>query len=451
MMKWNRWLLLPLCLVLLFLSGCFFSEGEDLFALPEPPADYLYLQEQLADVLSSGAEYAAPLAGSSTQPVQVIDLDGDGTEEALAFFRVSGSEQPLQLYIFRQTDGVYETEAVISGNASSFRSVTCADLTGNGICEILVGYQMSPNVYQLSVYSLTDDGPVETLNASYVKYTLLDIEPDGTTDLVVFYTEAVDQPPSARLYCHTGPNSIALHSAALLSAGIGTLNSVSTGLLGDGAPALYASSSFENNGQITDILAMRDGVLTNITLDRELGFSADTLRYHSAGVTDIDSDGVLEVPQPVAMPAYSASDDTEPEVFWLLNWRRYLLDGSSEPVCTTFHNYQEGWFLLVPSSWVDHVTVTRSEIVAGETAYSFGQWNGPDTPPTTFLVIYRLTGADRTNRSHLGSRFVLYTQSDVIYAAELTAPEIAAAFQITPENLSDRFCRIITDWSHTDS
>ena len=37
-------------------------------------------------LLESGAEYAAPVSGSNIQPVQLEDLDGDGEEEALAFF-----------------------------------------------------------------------------------------------------------------------------------------------------------------------------------------------------------------------------------------------------------------------------------------------------------------------------------------------------------------------------
>ncbi len=451
MARRNRWLLLPLCLLLLFFSGCSFSEGEELYALPQPPADYLQLQSQIEAVLDSGAEYAAPLAGSSTQPVQMIDLDGDGTEEALAFFRTSnGGESALQLYVFRQTEeNGYEPEAVITGNASSFRSLACADLTGDGASELVVGYQMSPNVYLLSVYDLAGEGPTELLSASYARYTLYDLDSDGTTELIVFYTEPGDQPTSARLYRHTDTGGLALHSAALLSAGTGGVSSVTTGLLDGDQPALFVTSSFGDSGLITDVLALRRDVLTNITLDKELQVSSETLRYHSAGVTDIDADGRPDIPQPVVMPGYYGEDDTE--TYWLINWRRCRLDGSFVPVCTTFHNYQDGWYLVVPGSWVDRVSVTRSDTVAGETTYIFGVRNGEDAAMTDFLFLYRLTGANRVDRSLLEGRFVLFSQPEVIYAAYLPETTLPASYQLTPEIVSERFCHIVTDWSHTDS
>ncbi|MBR2667557.1 MAG: VCBS repeat-containing protein [Oscillospiraceae bacterium] len=450
MARQNRWLLLPLCLVLLFLSGCFFSAGEELYSLPQPPADYLLLQDQIEAVLDSGAEYAAPLAGNSTQPVQMFDLDGDGAEEALAFFRTtSGGESALQLYVFRQTETGYETKAVITGNASSFRSLACADLTGDGTSELVVGYQMSPNVYLLSVYDLTGEEPAELLSTSYARYTLYDMDSDGISELVVFYTEPGDQPTSARLYRRTDSGGLALHSAALLSAGAGDISSISTGLLDEGRPALYATSSFGDNGQITDVLALRRNVLTNITLDEELAVSSETLRYHSATVTDIDADGRPEIPQPVVMPDYYDGADTE--TYWLINWRRCRLDGSFVPVTTTFHNYQDGWYLIVPSSWVNRVSVTRSDTISGETAYIFGVRGGADEALTDFLFLYRLTGANRVDRSQLEGRFVLSSQPEVIYAAYLPETSLPASYQLTPELVSESFRRIITDWSHTDS
>ncbi len=450
MARQNRWLLLPLCMMLIFLSGCFFSAGEELYSLPQPPADYLLLQDQIEAVLDSGAEYAAPLAGSSTQPVQMFDLDGDGTEEALAFFRTSsGGESSLQLYVFRQTEAGYENEAVITGNASSFRSLACADLTGDGVSELVVGYQMSPNVYLLSVYALTDEGPAELLNTSYARYTLYDLDSDGINELMVFYTEPGDQPASARLYRHTDTGDLALHSAALLSAGTGGVSSVTTGLLDGDQPALFVTSSFGDGGLITDVLALRRNVLTNITLDEELQVSSETLRYHSAGVTDIDSDGRPDIPQPVVMPNYYGDEDTE--VHWLINWRRCRLDGSFVPVCTTFHNYQDGWYLIVPGSWVDRVSVTRSDAIAGETAYIFGVRDDESGAMTDFLFIYRLTGANRVDRSQLEGRFVLSSKPEVIYAAYLPQTSLPADYQLTPDVVADRFCRIVTDWSHTDS
>lgn len=86
-MRWKKLLGLPLILCLCFLlTGCLFnSRVEDLYCLPQLPEEYTELKNKIDDILSDGAEYAAPLSGSNVQPVQLVDLDGDGTEEAVAF------------------------------------------------------------------------------------------------------------------------------------------------------------------------------------------------------------------------------------------------------------------------------------------------------------------------------------------------------------------------------
>ena len=112
--------LLALCIALsvLPLSACtapkLTLDPEELYALPELPERYTALNKQLSAIQESGAEYAAPVSGSNIQPVQMMDLDGDGREEALAFFRQSDGEKPLKIHIFTaDDDNSYRQAAVI--------------------------------------------------------------------------------------------------------------------------------------------------------------------------------------------------------------------------------------------------------------------------------------------------------------------------------------------------
>ena len=102
--------LLALCIALsvLPLSACtapkLTLDPEELYALPELPERYTALNKQLSAIQESGAEYAAPVSGSNIQPVQMMDLDGDGREEALAFFRQSdGEKRSLRAAVWRFT------------------------------------------------------------------------------------------------------------------------------------------------------------------------------------------------------------------------------------------------------------------------------------------------------------------------------------------------------------
>ena len=105
------------------LSGCsqprLTLSPEELYALPTLPAKYTELNTQLSALLESGAEYAAPTSGANIQSVQLVDLDGDGREEAVAFFRNSSEEKPLKIYIFSADGDSYVQTDLIAAPAST--------------------------------------------------------------------------------------------------------------------------------------------------------------------------------------------------------------------------------------------------------------------------------------------------------------------------------------------
>ena len=112
-----------LCAVLL-LGGCAQAPSDETFyRLPKLPAEYESLETLIDALLDGGAEYAAPTSGSNLQSVQMVDLDGDGEEEAVAFFRRSSDERPMKIYVFRAADDSYEQYCVIEGTANSIYSI----------------------------------------------------------------------------------------------------------------------------------------------------------------------------------------------------------------------------------------------------------------------------------------------------------------------------------------
>ena len=78
---------LLLAALLFCLSGCYSGNIDQYFSLPMASEEYRQLQSLIDEELASGSEYAAPIHGSYRQSVQLSDVDGDGADEALAFFR----------------------------------------------------------------------------------------------------------------------------------------------------------------------------------------------------------------------------------------------------------------------------------------------------------------------------------------------------------------------------
>ena len=187
--------------LLMLLSGCFSQSVDDLYAPPRAPDDYLKLDNKINEVLNAGGEYAAPLTGELTQKVQLQDLNGDGVQEAIAFFRVSSSERPLKIYIYRQTGDDYEVAAIIEGEGSAINYVSYVNLDDSPSKEIIVSWQMmSDQNHSLAAYSIHNGQVLELMRTNYTNFQICDMDQDGQDEIVVIQTGATEESNRVELY-----------------------------------------------------------------------------------------------------------------------------------------------------------------------------------------------------------------------------------------------------------
>lgn len=427
MKKRNRVLAL-LTAALLSLTGCFSQSAEDLYIPPKAPRDFENLDAKIREVISAGAEYAAPIQGSYTQQVQLMDLDGDGVQEAIAFFRVTNpgpDESPLKIYIYSQDgDGNFEVQTIIQGEGAAINSVTYVDLDGDpGNRELVVSWQISGKVYQLMAYAIQDGQAVDLMRVGYTEFAVIDLDMDNIQEVVVLNVIPIEGKRQADFYDYDeASGQMMLRSSAPLSTEITGIasdaNRPTAGLLRESVQALFVTSTV-TTGVVTDILAWRDDKLVNLTLNEETGLSDGTFRFNSSvSARDINSDNVLELPQPKALPDPSRVGETDN--FWAVRWVQYDIDGNAWPVYNTYYNGEDGWYLILPESWEGKIALSRSDgSSTGERAVVFSYWEGNEgATPAPFLTIYKLTGPNRNARAQLGNRFILRASSDTIYAAE---------------------------------
>ena len=294
-------------LLLLSASGCGFSfSPTDLYSLPQLPEEYTELNSSLNQLLESGAEYAAPVSGSNIQPVQLEDLDGDGEEEALAFFRNSADEKPLKIYIFTAGKQGYEQAAVIEGTGTSIYSIAYEDLDQDGRKELLVGWRVNTDLLALSVYTLRSGEPEELVQGtSYVKYAVNDLNQDGLWELVVLRADEEGN-GIADYYCWQ-EEEFQLRTSARITSTMAELSQqgrVKSGVLQDGTPALFVTGVEESAWMVTDILTVKNGELVNILLSDVTGVSSEIAPFSSLYPEDINGDGITEVPHPEPIPAW---------------------------------------------------------------------------------------------------------------------------------------------------
>lgn len=145
-----------LALLAAALTGCGFSDDsvEELFTLPRMAEEYTGLTQELETLITQGYEYASPTGGRNIQSVQMADLDGDGQQEALAFFRMSSDEKPLKIFVFKIEGGSYARYCTIESSGTAIDSVYYQDLNGDGRRELIVGWRISAEVQTVAVYTV---------------------------------------------------------------------------------------------------------------------------------------------------------------------------------------------------------------------------------------------------------------------------------------------------------
>lgn len=432
----------------LVLSGCMMSAtAESLYAPPRLPAEFEALSARLSELLTSGAEYAPPQTGQNLPPVQRVDLDGDGSDEALAFFRQSIEERPLKIYIFQAEGEEYQQVGRIDGSGTSIHSILYSDMDGDGLQELIVSWSVSAEVQALSVYALEDMEPVQLMNTSYARYELADLDGDDDQELVVLRSDDTETGGSLADYYDWDGGSLQLRSTARLSVSVAALQWTHVGALENGEAAVFVTGRVtgadETPQAVTDVLLCRQGNLENVVLSSDTGVSTLIFRASNLQPIDINGDGATEVPVPKEL--YTENGD---ESYSKVYWQSYSADGTSQVQALTYHNLADSWYLLIPESWDGHFTVRQNNTSSSVHSTTFYALSGRSVQDE-LLTIYTLTGTDREAQAAKGGRVTLRrrTSPDTVYAVAFGDAYDGWHYAIARDEIASRFQPITKQWS----
>ena len=416
---------LVLALTLAFAcAGCMSANVEDLYSLPQMSEEYVQLQELVGQVIAAGGSYAAPIGGSNRQTIQLRDLDGDGTPEALAF--LADENHTPMVCVYRQDQhGDYYHYIVLPGDGTAVAGVDYADLNGDGASELILVWQGGGSLKMLSVYSLgsADQSEQECLfSADCSEFVVCDLDGDGVEDLLNLQMDA----GAGTLVMYRLEGNQMTSSEAALSSGVTAMRRAVAGTLSDGAAALFVESELGASGLVTDVFTAADGHVKNITMS-VLGRS-DTLRPDGLFAADINGDRALEV------PAGSGG---------ILTWYGLSADGARSPAADAYYDAVGGWNFVLPEPLSGDVSTEEHGVGGPERAIVFTV-SGGATPQRNVLVIYALTGDNRLDRAAVDGRFILRQEDRVIYAAQLLTDELTEA------DIQDNFYIIYDQWQAGD-
>lgn len=427
------------------LAGCSMPKlvfnPEELYSLPELPVKYTELNNQINVILEGGAEYAAPTTGTNIQPVQLVDLNSDGQEEAVAFFRKPADEKPLKIYIFTANDNSYEQAMLIEGTGTAISSIAYDDLDSDGKVELVVSWKVAAEQQVLEVYRQTADGAESMVWTNYVKYITEDLDRDSKKELVVLRADE-EGSSVADYYSWQKDGSFTSQTPARISVTMAELSQrgrVSAGVLQEGTPALFVTGVTDAPIAITDILMVRNGELTNIVLSEQTGVSGEIAFFCGLYPADINSDGLTDVPRPILLEEQEGTSQ-------IVEWYSYGEDGTSVSELRTCHNTTDSWYFQMPEAWRGNVVASRAA-ASGEAAVTFYIRESGEP----FLRIAMYTGSNRELKAVQGAQFLLSRQSETLYTAELLEANDAWKYGLTADEVRAAFNLIMPEWTAGDN
>lgn len=389
------------------------------------------------DTAMYGMTFSSPQAGENQQTVQMADLNGDGVDEYLVFAR-GATEKPLQVLIFQQDEsGKCRTLDTIGFNGQAFEQVEYVDFDDQPGKELVVGFQVSNQVLRsVAVFTFRNGGAELLLMNGYTKMLPCSLSGGGSELMVLRPGEEETERGMAVLYSYQN-GQIVRSVETELSEHTSRIRRIMTSKLQDGTPAVFVTSSSGDNVIVTDVFVVKDGHFTNIAYSTEADTSIRTLLNYYVYAEDIDSDGILELPDLITMKPVNAWRQDEQQ--FLLRWYAMDVDGWELDKMYTFHNYIGGWYLQLDSQWAGRLTVEQEQ-----NRFNFYVWDESYQVAIPLFSVFVFTGADRDESASQDGRFPLYRAEGVAYAAQLdfAAPE----YGITEKSLQDSFHLIRQDW-----
>lgn len=295
-------------LVALLLSGCSFrvsSSIDDLISPLSPFGDNADVKDALDRYAQNGYTLKMPNYGSNISSYNFYDIDGDKTDEAVAFYEPSDNLGTINLALIKKTGKEWQVVCNITGIGKDVYSLDFAQLNGDGNIELVVCWDAISNStnHELAVYKFINNGKkselvmlgrTKTVNTCYI----VDLLSDGDDKLLLFEVNSGSSAsPKAELYSLTNEYFESLGETKL-DARIASFVSIKSEKI-DGICRVYADAiSSDGSTMITELLHWSsdyDSVISPF-YRYSTARTEGTARKALLKSMDVDGDDTLEIP-----------------------------------------------------------------------------------------------------------------------------------------------------------
>jgi len=363
-------LALFLCCVLL-LSSCadVRTDVEGMLTAPTLTEDQYAVKEALEAYTGEPPRLKYPKSGDRERraPIQFIDLDGDGINEAVVFC-VTGESDVAQLAVLVQADESWTVAGITNGLDINIESVNFLTISESGSRYILAEWSSAnPRERKTSVYRFDrfeeDEPIIMGFDDTSSRTLVYDLNGDGYPELIYVaeragrftlkYVNLADMQQTSLSDDEGETIEPDVDGHALDERMIGCLG-LTAGTLADGTRAIFIDESIgirddgEIGYQVTEVFILEGDHLKR-ALDKE---DYDITILTERPDTDPTCRNLFD-DENVVFPSTSGPEALEP--IWLY-WYS-INEGEVECRAVSYADANRNFALLVPDYWISKVTV----------------------------------------------------------------------------------------------
>ncbi|MBP0980335.1 MAG: hypothetical protein J6Q18_02090, partial [Oscillospiraceae bacterium] len=213
---------LALLLVLLTLSGCSgFANKDNIMNLLSSPS----LSQRESEIVECIKAHLGrdiilkyPKQGENVSPVQITDLSGDGTDQAVVLYSAPGQGGNIRMAVLTAADDGWRLDYDSEGYGTEIYKIIFANLNGGAGKQIIVGYTFADSSEKiLAVYTVDGEGIREMEYRSCQDFIVEDVTGDTAKDIVLAGINSDNKHTQLRILSNQGNSALALLAAKQLS------------------------------------------------------------------------------------------------------------------------------------------------------------------------------------------------------------------------------------------
>ena len=314
--------------------------------------------QSVLQFLFSSADFTSPENLPGQRCVR-LDLDLDGEEEYISFLTLTrGGEHRAEVGVYKNRGGNLSRLGAI-GNTCDAISDFCSARLSEDVQAMVIGWTLDGGESRgVSVCALSGSALDTLYGGHYSALAVADFDRDGYDEILLARAETDGARGSAVLLDYSG-GALSPVSRIWLSQGLTSFSHVQTAPIGFEQTAMICEGYIDGLGYVSDYIVYVGGRLENVFLSDYTGISTATLRRVPLWSADIDGNGYVELPVLRAVPRENAAAPADDDL-WLVDWMQCGDAGMTSIVCTTCHDFENEWYLILPRLMENNITVEVS-------------------------------------------------------------------------------------------